>query len=116
HRLSFISLIITVAVMLILYFIFGPNFFTNPFIAVPFFAFIIILNCWLFGYIRPKEWLRHKKKMKTYQYIKETPAAESLDLTETKKSEDLIICPFCGVEQEKSTTFCTKCGQKIEII
>ncbi len=115
HRLSCYGVIITIVVALILYLIFGPNFFMNPFIVFSFIAFVIILNCWLFGQIRAfKEWLRSKKKMKTYQYIKKAPAAESLETSETFELEDNITCPYCGVVQEKGTTFCTKCGQKIE--
>ena len=117
HALSWIGVIILFGELGVLYLIFGPNFAKNPILMVfVIFSFIFIM-CWLFGYIHPNKWPKKMKQRKEYSYIKESHEISTPVSFQEETIPDnfsFISCPHCGALQEQGTTFCTKCGQKIE--
>lgn len=111
HRLSWIGIIILFGVLGLMYLIFGPNFFQNPFLVSFFVFFMFFINCWLFGYIHPNKW---GKKREQINYVKQAPNANVPFFPQEEMPHvNKFICPYCGVLQDQGTKYCTKCGQNL---
>lgn len=115
HRKSWYSLIIWAALMGLLYLIFGPNTFQNPFMIILAIVSMCFITSWIFGYIHPTQWGKTRKQRKKHSFIKEAPGiSEQVPVQEEPTNVNKISCPHCGILQDQGTKFCTKCGQKIE--